>query len=131
MFLRAYAWVWAARLSLWFLPFQTVYKFTKRFRHGRTPPQPLSKQNIYKLTWAVAAAARRVPWATCLTQALAAQIMLGRRGLRTQLQLGIKKSQPGKMDAHAWLERNGEVLIGMIPTFSQLTRLPPLEGECE
>jgi len=89
----------------------------------------MDARSVYKIVWAVSAAARRVPQATCLTQALATQIMLGRRGHRTSLQLGIMKTAAGKMDAHAWLEREGKVLIGLNDTFSQLTRLPPLEEE--
>jgi hypothetical protein len=129
LFFRAYVLVWLIRLGLWFLPFRIIYKWTVHFRQGRIGDRPLDSQSVYKVVWAVTAAARRVPQATCLTQALATQIMLGRRGHRTSLQLGIMKSHAGKFDAHAWVERKGRVLIGLNDTFSQLTRLPPLEGE--
>ncbi len=129
LFTRAYVLVWLIRVALWFLPFQLLYRWAIRFRKGRTGDRPLDAKSVYKIVWAVSAAARRVPKATCLTQALATQIMLGRRGHRTSLQLGIMKSQAGKFDAHAWVERNGQVLIGLNETFSKLTRLPPLEEE--
>jgi hypothetical protein len=117
------------RLALWVIPFPKLYNWAIQFRKGSIGDKPLSNGQVYKVVWAVSAAARRVPKATCLTQALATQIMLGRRGHRTSLQLGIMKTQAGKFDAHAWVERNGHVLIGLNNTFSQLTRLPPLEGE--
>jgi hypothetical protein len=129
LFCRAYVLVWLIRIALWFLPFEPLYKWTIQFRKGRTGDRPLDTRSVYKVVWAVSAAARRVPQATCLTQALATQIMLGRRGHRASLQLGIMKSKAGKFDAHAWVERDGRILIGMNDTFSQLTRLPPLEGE--
>lgn len=129
LFLRAYVLVWIIRLALWFLPFKVIYKWATEFRKGRIGDRPLDTQSVYKVVWAVSAAAKRVPEATCLTQALATQIMLGRRGHRASLQLGIMKTQAGKFDAHAWIERNGHVLIGLNETFSQLTRLPPLESE--
>jgi hypothetical protein len=129
LFLRASILVWLIRLALWVLPFRTLYNWTIQFRKGRIGDRPMGSADVYKVVWAVSAAARRVPKATCLTQALATQIMLGRRGHRTSLQLGIMKTQAGKFDAHAWVERNGRVLIGLNNTFSQLTRLPPLEGE--
>jgi hypothetical protein len=129
LFLRASVWVWLIRIALWLLPFRKLYNWTIHFRQGRIGDRPLDARSVYKIVWAVSAAARRVPHATCLTQALASQIMLGRRGHRTSLQLGIMKSAAGKIDAHAWLEREGKVLIGLNDTFSQLTRLPPLEEE--
>ena len=129
LFFRAYVLVWLIRSALWFLPFRVLYKWTVQFRKGRIGDCPLDGKSVYKVVWAVSAAARRVPKATCLTQALATQILLGRRGHRTTLQLGIMKSQAGQFDAHAWVERNGRVLIGLNDTFSQLTRLSPLEGE--
>jgi hypothetical protein len=129
LFGRAYVLVWMIRLALWFVPFPRLYQWAIKFRQGAIGDKPLGNADVYKVVWAVSAAARRVPKATCLTQALATQIMLGRRGHRTSLQLGIMKTQAGKFDAHAWVERNGRVLIGLNNTFHQLTRLPPLEGE--
>lgn len=129
LFARAYVLVWLIRIALWLMPFRVLYKWTINFRKGRIGDRPLPPSAVTKVVWAVTAAAKRVPRATCLTQALATQIMLGRRGHRATLQLGIMKSAAGKFDAHAWVERNGAVLIGKNATFSQLTRLPPLEGE--
>ena len=116
-------------MALWLFPFPKIYDWSILFRQARVVDVPLPASAVYKVVWAVSAAARRVPQATCLTQALATQIMLGRRGHRTTLQLGVMKSETGKMDAHAWLEREGKVLIGLSDNFDQLTRLPTLEGE--
>ena len=126
---RAYVLVWIIRLALWVVPFPKLYRWSIRFRKGEIGDKPLVNAAVYKVVWAVSAAARRVPKATCLTQALATQIMLGRRGHRTSLQLGIMKSEAGEFDAHAWEERNGRVLIGLNDTFHKLTRLPPREEE--
>lgn len=129
MFARAYVLVWAIRLALWVLPFRTIYNWAIEFRKGRIGDRPMDSDSVYRVVWAISAAARRVPKASCLTQALATQIMLGRRGHRASLQIGIMKSQAGRFDAHAWVERNGDVLIGLNNAFSRLTRLPPLDGE--
>jgi hypothetical protein len=117
------------RVALWLFPFRKIYDWTIHFREGRTGDRPLDGKAVYKVVWAVSAAAKRVPRATCLTQALATQIMLGRRGHRTSLQLGLMKSAVGKVNAHAWLERDGKVLIGLDEGFERWTRLPPLDQE--
>jgi hypothetical protein len=127
LFARAYPLVWAIRIALWLVSFQKLYSWTKAARKGKIGDQPLDSKSVYKIVWAVEAAARRVPKATCLTQALATQIMLGRRGHQTTLQLGVKKDPNGRFDAHAWIERNGLILIGFNDTFHELTRLPSLD----
>lgn len=62
-----------------------------------------------EIRWAVQAAAANLPWKpVCLPQAVAAQWMLRRRGIRSTLYLGV---DPGRqLDAHAWV-RAGEVVV--------------------
>ena len=43
----------------------------------------------------------------CLTHALALQWMLGRRGIATELRIGVDRGDGG-LSAHAWLERAGQ-----------------------
>ncbi len=46
---------------------------------------------------------------TCLPRALTLRWMLGRRGMTTQLCIGINKSSTG-MFAHAWVELDGQAI---------------------
>ncbi len=60
----------------------------------------------------VSVAAHRGPYrANCLRQALVAWWLLGRRGVATNLVIGVRKDAQG-FAAHAWVERNGEVIVG-------------------
>jgi hypothetical protein len=65
-----------------------------------------------KVVWAVTASSRYVPAATCLTQAFATQVLLSRRGLAARLRIGVVKGKDGRLQAHAWVESNGVVVIG-------------------
>jgi hypothetical protein len=49
--------------------------------------------------------------AQCLTKALVARHVLGRCGIGTDLVVGAARSE-GQFRAHAWVERQGQVLIG-------------------
>lgn len=61
---------------------------------------------------AVLAAARRTPWqSSCLTQALAAGIMLRRRSLPMELTLGVARID-AELAAHAWLRCGGTWISG-------------------
>ncbi len=66
-----------------------------------------------RVGWAVTAAARAVPWdAVCLPQAMAAKVMLARRGQGSSLHLGAGFDAQGGMIAHAWLESDGATVVG-------------------
>jgi hypothetical protein len=64
-----------------------------------------------RLAWAVMAASRRVPRATCLVQALTLQHLLSKNGHGSELIIGVDNSE-GQFSAHAWLVFDGEILIG-------------------
>lgn len=96
--------------------------------HGPSGPG-LSPAAERRLLWAVAAVSRRLlPARPCLTQALAAQALLRWRGGRAaRLQIGVARAPDGRLRAHAWLERDGRVLIGgdASPTAYQLLSEDP------
>jgi hypothetical protein len=63
--------------------------------------------------WAVTRSARYVPFkAVCLPQAMAARIMLGRRGVRSVMHFGAAKGREKPLDAHAWLDAEGVEVTG-------------------
>lgn len=66
-----------------------------------------------RAAWAADAMGRRLlPERPCLTQALVLQYLLLRRGDDSaELHIGVTKSNE-ELQAHAWMERNGRVLIG-------------------
>lgn len=66
-----------------------------------------------EMVFAITATARRVPWRSdCLVQALAGQNWLRRSGIASEIVVGTAQSDPGGFEAHAWLARDGEVLLG-------------------
>jgi hypothetical protein len=61
--------------------------------------------------WAVRTAARFVPGAACLAQAVAMQRMLAKQGHPSTLEVGVARSGGG-VEAHAWLVCDGAIVIG-------------------
>jgi hypothetical protein len=78
-----------------------------------------------RVRWAVARAARPVPGATCLTQALAAQVLLARAGHASSLRMGARRRN-GVLEAHAWLEDGERVVYGARGDFAALPPIEPL-----
>ena len=86
----------------------------KRLRSGSRPPRS-------RIGWAVNAAARLVPGRTCLSDALAADVMLCRRGYPSMLRFGVKKRNDGvvPLEAHAWVECDGSIVAGHLATLDE------------
>jgi hypothetical protein len=106
--LRAFLAVSGFRLALWVLPFRRVVSLTP----GATRSDPSSIVSTPRAAWAVRACARRVPGASCLTRALALRWLLARSGVASVLHFGWQKGADGQLQAHAWLMRDGKVVIG-------------------
>lgn len=116
------------RLGLWLLPFQQLRRILAKARHPLARLQAVG-QSPGQIVWAVKVASRYVPAATCLTQALATQLLLVRRGYPAQLRLGVAKGENGALAAHAWVECQGRIVIGGLDNLTRYTPLPPLERE--
>ena len=89
---------------------------------------PHDPARISRMAWAVAAASRHVPAdASCLTQALSTEALLGRMGQRSDLRIGVARDG-AELEAHAWLEVDGEVVIGDNIDISRFTAFSSLES---
>jgi hypothetical protein len=78
-----------------------------------------------QVLWAVTVASGRAPrWTTCLSQALTVQAMLARRGLSSRLHVGVVRGDHGELEGHAWVEREGRIVIG--GSAAEVARFSPL-----
>jgi hypothetical protein len=64
---------------------------------------------------------------TCLKKALVLFALLARRGVKARVILGTAKSD-GKLDAHAWIEHEGRVVLGG-PARERYSTLCHLDGD--
>ena len=104
--------VWIVRVSLWLLPFRVIRQLLARLARESVRVQVEGRVPIDRIVWAVRLASRYAPAATCLTQALVARVLLGRSGHPAALRIGVARSETGQLQAHAWVESNGRVVIG-------------------
>jgi hypothetical protein len=132
---RKYLWARALpivalmRLGLWTTSMARLQVLVSRLARGRyglplkaheIEPQTSEASEAQVLAasecvWAVSSSARVIPGASCLTQALALQVLLGRRGLRLAAVPGRKHGARGQVSGarlgrverarhHRWLE---------------------------
>ncbi len=88
-----------------------------------TRPQTLPPRRIAAL---LDAAAKIVPFSTCLSKALVGNILFSSYGYTTKLHIGVSKEDDGSLKAHAWLTLKDKIIIGYINDISNFQELPPL-----
>jgi hypothetical protein len=124
LFFLALFLVLVIRAALWTLPFRVTRTWMERFRKPDGDWCELDRRSIRQVTWAVQSASRRIPRATCLTQAMATQVLLGRLGQDSELHLGVARSPRGHLEAHAWIEAQGRIILGdAVVGFQRYSRL--------
>jgi hypothetical protein len=75
------------------------------------PPTEQTRANVRRATQMVAAACRLYPLrSSCLPRTIVLWSLLRRRGIVTNVRIGVRCDAETEFQAHAWLEWNGEVL---------------------
>lgn len=79
--------------------------------------------------WAIRRALPLTLRASCLTQALAGWVLLTRHGVTSRVRIGVSSHEQHGFKAHAWLEVEGEVVLGNMEdemaAFHVIWMLPP------
>lgn len=100
------------RVTLAFLPYPRARGLVDRVSSPVRPIQA-DRATVRTIAWAVDLASRFVPGGGhCLSKAITTQIFLARRGFHAEVRFGALKDPMEEFIAHAWLEYEGEVLIG-------------------
>jgi hypothetical protein len=132
--IEAIVWLALARFAVVTLPFRWLCRVFGR-EGDQTPERdnPIHEYRIGVVRWTVYAVAAHVPWTSkCLDQAVAAKIMLARRGIPTTMYFGVKTDGPAGLSAHAWLRSGTTEVVGgetragytIVNTFADRGRSP-------
>lgn len=124
--------VGVVRAALWVFPYRLVVRALERtVPRRRVSSAQASPRTFARYTlWAVAAVSQRVLGKKpCLTQALVARWILACGGIPTDLKIGVTFGDSGQLLAHAWLEKEGRVLIGGVHSPRTYRPLMPVGGQ--
>lgn len=106
--LRCLLLVATMRVGLSLFKFERLRKVTSRGDlSGETDVDYLKR-----VAWGVSRASAYVPGASCLTQALAGQYLLSRRGVASQIRVGVDRESRQQVKAHAWLVSGDWIVLG-------------------
>lgn len=129
LFIEAFFFVAATRAGLWLVPFRIFQNNFRGFLSAKPEAVEPDWPQLERIVRAVKAASRFVPAASCLTQALAALFIVKLKGQEAELKIGVAKSAGADFEAHAWLERDGRILIGRVPGHGRFMVLNFSQGE--
>ncbi|MCF6186980.1 MAG: lasso peptide biosynthesis B2 protein [Desulfobulbaceae bacterium] len=76
----------------------------------------------------LAAACRIVPFTTCLSRAMAGQMILTGCGYFSRLHVGVAREKEEELEAHAWLSLDGRIILGNVPDLDRYRELPLYQG---
>ena len=84
-----------------------------RAAHWRSVAHVVVRGSNQRIAWAIEATGRRLGRAsTCLIRALTAELVMDAHEGPMTLTIGVRKTAAGVLHAHAWVTREGRVLIG-------------------
>jgi len=122
LLLQAAFLVGLTRIGLSTLQFRAVQRLLAGLAQVPRPSRKGRQPSVDRLVWSVVATAGYMPRATCLTQALAAHVLLRWYRYPSSVHIGVTRGQPGQLRGHAWLESRGRIILGG-QDFAQYTRL--------
>ena len=115
----------AVRVGLTVLSFARLRAVLRRLGGPSGSEGDRPTASVDDAAWAIGAAARFVPRATCLVRALALEFLLSRSGQRAELRIGVAR-EDGDLKAHAWIEADGRRFLEDADT-ERFTALPPAQ----
>jgi Transglutaminase-like superfamily len=99
-----------SNLSINTIPFRQIYRFLLANSNNCTRVVLDSAENVELVMLSLSRAANVLPWKSqCLSQSIAAFVMLRRRGIRAVMFVGVKSLEDSSLLAHAWVHTGREV----------------------
>lgn len=85
---------------------------TLAVRRPRSRPEIVNESaTARRIAWCVQVTAAYAPWpANCLQRSVVLWWFLLRRGIDSDLRIGVRRGDHGVLDFHAWIEHGGEVI---------------------
>lgn len=111
LLLESWARLAGASLAVRVLPTSAVLRMWSAADSHCSKPAAAAA-SVEDVSWSVRAAARFVPGATCLPQAIVARRMLMSLGYGAEFHLGVQMGGERPFHAHAWVVSEGRIVAG-------------------
>ena len=118
LLIQTYSLLTLVRLGLLLLPFKTLKGLLiKLSKYRGDQKSSITAKNIAR---AIARSSRLSPGTVkCLAKALTTNTLMNIYNLPCQLRIGVAKSQDKGLEAHAWVEAEGKIVVGYLPDLAR------------
>ena len=130
LLLQTYITLTTIRLGLLILPFSRLQLFLKKFvRFNKVAIE--TERQVLPLD--IARATHRssklcLGTVKCLAKALTVNILMSKYNYPCKLNIGVTKGKSNALEAHAWVEAEGKVIVGYLPDLSSFQIMYSPEG---
>ena len=111
-FLQSFYWLWYFRVRLHHMSFPLLIQQAESKSHRFLSKSKTTELTVNKLVWFFNRASDFVPGATCLVRSLAGKAVFSLYGYEPKLVIGVRKDSSNDLRSHAWLECDGQILVG-------------------
>ena len=115
-----------ARAALRTLPLRKILELVDRPVRDGNDSAPLNARTVRRIRAIERVGHGLFPRSPCLTQAVVVQRLLRQKGHASDLRIGVRKGHGQPLEAHAWVEYQGVVVIGARGLSEEHVRLPAL-----
>ena len=120
LFLQAYILMMLVRLGLLLLPFQKLQDLILKTNELRFLGEANHDVGAKDIALSVIRSAKLSPGGVkCLAKALTASMLMKTYGLPYKTNIGVAKGEKNNLEAHAWVESEGKIVVGYLPDLSR------------
>ena len=124
LFLQAYILMMLIRLGLLLLPFRRLQDLILKVKRFESIAAGDSQPSLGAIAQSVHRSARYSPGKVmCLAKALTTAVMMSIYGFPYKIKFGVAKGESNNIEAHAWVESEGKVVVGYLPDLSRYTAM--------
>ena len=129
LWLQAYILMSLIRLGLYLLPFQRLQSLILKAERLKFVSTMVPDATVRAIALSVERSARySVGNPMCLAKALTTAVLMSIYGFPYQINIGVAKDESNNLEAHAWVESEGRVIVGYLP---DLSRYVPMSARGE
>jgi hypothetical protein len=127
VFLQSLYWLWYFRVRLHHRPFNSLIQQANNKSSQHLINSKSANLTVNRVAWFTNHASHYVPGATCLVQALAGKVVFSIYGYEPTIVIGVKKDGPNDILSHAWLEYDGQTIIGNLEDIDHYLQITKFE----
>ena len=128
LLVQTYVILTLVRLGLFLLPFQTLKNLLIEVSQSQKPEHcPITTKDIAR---AVSRSNRLSPGTVkCLANALTTNTLMNWYCFPCKLCIGVAKGRDNSLEAHAWVEAEGKIIMGYLPDLARFKTMASTEKD--